>query len=160
MGAEALSKRDNWQMGARVVGDAGEKDFVTRIAKELPSYYIVEHKPAKLVIYGGGKGIELDTKITNGLTGKNLYVEKKSGNNGGNAHERAYKFLSPSLKKMVRERYNTVMQPFFMVFSGKTFQLQKYQDEISLLLENENHAIMEPGFANIKLVAQQIMEIV
>jgi hypothetical protein len=52
------------------------------------------------------------------------------------------------------------MQPFFMVFSGKTFQLQKYQDEISLLLENENHAIMEPGFANIKLVAQQIMEIV
>ena len=38
--------------------------------------------------------------------------------------------------------------------------VKKYQDEISLLLENENHAIIEPGFANIKQVAQQIMEIV
>ena len=47
-----------------------------------------------------------------------------------------------------------------MVFSGETFQGQKYKDEISLLLEEENHAIMEPDFANIESVAKQIMEIV
>jgi len=160
MGATHLSDRANWQMGARLVGDAGENDFATLLAKELPAHYIVEHKPTKLVIYSEGKGIKLDTLVTNGSTNKNLYVEKKTGNNGGNAHERVYKFLSPSLKKVVREKYNTVMEPFFMVFSGKTFQGQKYQDEISLLLENENHAIMDPGFTNIKQIARQIMEIV
>ena len=160
MGATALSQRDNWQQGARLVGDAGENDFATLLAKELPAHYIVEQKPKKLVVYSGGKGIKLDTLVTNGLTNKNLYVEKKTGNTGGNAHERVYKFLSPSLKRVVREKYNTVMQPFFMVFSGATFQGQKYQDEISLLLESENHAIMEPNFANIKQVALQITEIV
>ena len=87
-------------------------------------------------------------------------MEKKTGNNGGNAHERAYKFLSPALKRVVREKYNTVEEPFFMVFSGKTFQGQKYKDELSLLLEGENHAIMDPGFRNIGAVAKQIMEIV
>jgi hypothetical protein len=160
MGATALSKRDNWQLGARVVGDAGENDFVSRLAKELPEHYIVQHKPEKLVVYSDGRGIVLDTLITNTQTDKNLYVEKKTGNNGGNAHERVYKFLAPSLKRVVRDKYNTVEQPFFMVFSGKTFERQKYKDEISLLLEGENHAIMDSDYSNIKSVAQQIMEIV
>ena len=38
--------------------------------------------------------------------------------------------------------------------------VQKYKDELSLLLEGENHAIMDPGFRNIGAVAKQIMEIV
>ena len=160
MGAIALSKRNNWQMGARIVGDVGENDFASRLAKELPEHYIVQHKPKKLVVYSEGRGVVLDTLVTNSMTNKNLYVEKKTGNNGGNAHERVYKFLSPALKRVVREKYNTVEEPFFMVFSGKTFEGQKYKDEISLLLEGENHAIMEPDFGNIKRVAQQIMEIV
>tara|TARA_Y100000593_G_scaffold72456_1_gene133079 strand:- start:31 stop:513 length:483 start_codon:yes stop_codon:yes gene_type:complete len=160
MGATALSQRDNWQMGARIVGDAGEEDFATQIAPELALHYKVIHRPPKLQVYSEGRGIVLDCLIVNTLTGKCVYVEKKTGNNGGNAHERAYKFLSPALKRAVREKYNTVEEPFFLVFSGKTFQGQKYKDEISLLLEGENHAIMDPDFANIKQVAQQIMEIV
>lgn len=160
MGATALSQRDNWQMGARIVGDAGEADFATLIATALPSHYTIIHKPPKLQVYSEGRGIVLDTLIINTRTEGRLYVEKKTGNNGGNAHERAYKFLSPALKRVVREKYNTVEEPFFMVFSGKTFQGQKYKDELSLLLEGENHAIMDPGFRNIGAVAKQIMEIV
>jgi hypothetical protein len=53
-----------------------------------------------------------------------------------------------------------VEEPFFLVFSGGTFQGQKYQDEIKLLLEDSNYAIMEPEFANIVEVASRIMEIV
>ena len=160
MGATALSNRANWQMGARIVGDAGENDFAFLLAKELPEHYIVQHKPKKLVVYGDGKGIKLDTLVTNSITNKNLFIENKTGNNGGNAHERVYKFLAPGLKRVVREKYNTVDQPFFMVFSGKNFQGKKYKDEISLLLEEENHAIMDPDNGNIRNVAQQIMEIV
>ena len=160
MGATALSKRQNWQKYARLIGDTGENTFAAKLARELPPHYEVRHKPKKLVIYSEGRGIKLDTLVTNTNTNKNLFVEKKTGNNGGNAHERVYKFLSPSLKRLVKEKYNTTEQPFFMVFSGETFQGQKYKDEISLLLEEENHAIMEPDFANIESVAKQIMEIV
>ena len=160
MGAKHLSNRANWQMGARIIGDAGENDFATLLAKHLPSHYRVRPRPKKLVVYSEGKGIFLDTLVTNSITNKNLYIEKKTGNNNGNAHERAYKFLSVPLKILVREKYNTVTEPFFMVFSGKTFQGQKYKDELSLLLEGQNHAIMEPDFTNISQVAKQIMEIV
>jgi len=160
MGAKHLSGRTNWQRGARIVGDAGEKDFTTLLAKQLPSYYVVTHQPDKLVVYNDNRGIKLDTLVFNTLTKKSLYIEKKTGNNGGNAHERVYKFISGSLKRLVREKYKTVEQPFFMVFSGMTFQRQKYKDEFSLLLEGENYAIMEPDFRNIAKVAEQIMEIV
>ena len=117
-------------------------------------------KPAKLLVYNDVNGIMLDTKITNTQTGKSLFVEKKTGNNGGNAHERAYKFLSRPLKERVRELENTSDDPFFIVFSGKTFQNKKYQDEIALNLADANYAIMESGFANIASVAEQIVEIV
>jgi len=160
MGAVSLSQRNNWQMGARITGDAGENDFASRISEHLPTHYLVEHKPSKLPIYSGGRGIVLDTKITNTETGKSLFVEKKTGNNGGNAHERVYKYLSVPLKKLVCEQYNTAQDPFFMVFSGVTFQGQKYIDEISLLLEGSQYAIAEPDFANIKGIARQIMDIV
>lgn len=160
MGANHLANRSNWQYGARVVGDAGENTFATKIAEQLPAHYTVEVKPAKLLVYNDVNGIMLDTKITNTQSGKSLFVEKKTGNNGGNAHERAYKFLSDPLKERVRELCNTPDNPFFIVFSGKTFQNKKYQDEIALNLADANYAIMESGFANIATVAEQIVEIV
>ena len=160
MAAVHLSNRTNWQMGARIVGDAAEQTFASKIAPFLSSNYLVEPKPAKLKIYSDNKGIVLDTKITNTKTGLSLYVENKQGNNGGNAHERVYKFLSTPLKELVREQYNTVEQPFFLVFSGRTFQGQKYKDEINLLLKDENYVIMDMDYDNIQKVATQIMEIV
>jgi len=160
MAAVHLSNRTNWQMGARIVGDAAEQTFASKVAPFLSSNYLVEPKPAKLKIYSDNKGIVLDTKITNTKTGLSLYVENKQGNNGGNAHERVYKFLSTPLKELVREQYNTVEQPFFLVFSGRTFQGQKYKDEINLLLKNEKYVIMDMDYDNIQEVATQIMEIV
>tara|TARA_B100000131_G_scaffold299944_1_gene320896 strand:- start:178 stop:660 length:483 start_codon:yes stop_codon:yes gene_type:complete len=160
MGAEALSNRTNWQMGARISGDAGERTFAAQVAPYLGAQYVVQHRPPKLKIYSEEKGIKLDTRITNTVTGLSLYIENKEGNNGGNAHERVYKFLSPALKRVVRETFNTVENPFFLVFSGRTFQGQKYKDEINLLCEGENYAIMTSDYENIQEVANQIMEIV
>jgi len=160
MSSTHLSNRKNWQEHASVVGTKGEVDFATALAVELPTHYTVELKPPKLKVYPDDKGIILDCRVFNQKTGKCVYIEKKTGNNGGNAHERVYKFLSPGLKNIVRSRYNTASNPFYLVFSGKTFQGKKYQNEFYLLLEKENYAIMDPNFANIKKVAKDIMEIV
>ena len=112
-----------------------------------------------LKVYNDTNGIVLDLCVRNLESGKGLLVEKKTGNNGGNAHERVYKFLSPALQRKVSSDYDMVEKPFVFVFSGKTFQKQKYQDEISLLLEDETYFIMEPGYTNISSVAEKIKEI-
>ena len=156
-----LSKREKWQDEAGKTGLMGEITFAAALRHVLPEHYEVIEKPKKLSLYSGGKGIVLDAKINNMLTGKCLYIEKKTGNNGGNAHERVYKYLSEPLKRRVRrDDPHLVEEPFFLVFSGDTFQGQKYQDEIKLLLEDSNYAIMEPEFANITEVVNRIMEIV
>ena len=155
-----LSDRNKWQAEADKTGRLGEVTFAAALREQLPDHYEVVENPPKLQVYSEGRGIVLDTKIINSKTGKCLYVEKKTGNNGGNAHERVYKYLSEPLKRRVRRDFNTVDEPFFLVFSGNTFQGQKYQDEIKLLLEDSNYAIMEPEFANIKDVVKRIMEIV
>lgn len=156
-----LSSRDNWQDQAAKTGKGGEDSFASVLRDALPPSYEVIVKPPKLKLYSGGRGIVLDLKVINKITGGAVYVEKKTGNNGGNAHERVYKYLSESLKRRVRRDDPTLAtEPFFLVFSGTTFQAQKYKDEINLLLAGENYAIMEPGFANIKEVARQITEIV
>jgi hypothetical protein len=160
MGSQSLSKRSNWQKSARLIGNAGESTFASLLAKNLPEHYEVVYKPKKLVIYSNKKGILLDSMVCNKKTGKVLYVENKTGNNGGNAHERAYKFLSEPLKRLMVERFGTVREPVFFVFSGKTFQGQKYQDELGLLLKDSNYAIMQLENENIKQVVNQIMEIV
>ena len=156
-----LSNRDStWVSEARKTGDSGEKTFAEHLRSLLSEQYSVIEKPPKLVVYPGGKGVVLDALIVNKNTGKSLYVENKAGDKGGNAHERVYKFLSPGLKDSVRETYNTVEQPFFLVFSGDTFQRDKYQNEFKLLLRDENYAIIEPEFANMKQIVEQIKEIV
>lgn len=155
-----LSTRDKWQDKAGQVGKSGEATFAAALRNTLPQHYKVVEKPPKLQIYSDGRGIVLDAKVTNTQTGRSLYIEKKTGNNGGNAHERVYKYLSESLKRRVRrDDPHLVEEPFFLVFSGTTFQGQKYQDEIKLLLEDSNYAIMNHGFTNINEVVKQIMEI-
>ena len=160
MSANHLSNRENWQMGARIVGDGGENQFVEALAGHLQAHYNVELKPPKLKVYEGDKGVVLDAKVTNTQTGRSIFVEKKTGNNGGNAHERVYKFLAPALKRKVSEMHNTPDNPFFLVFSGETFQKPKYQNEFNLLLEDAEYAIMKPNFSNIGEVANRIMEII
>jgi hypothetical protein len=160
MSGQHLANRDNWQAAARVVGDGGEIDLVNKLAPHLPAHYEIQLKPPKLRVYEEGKGIILDARVRNTITGKSLYIEKKTGNNGGNAHERVYKFLSEGLKRIVRDKYNTVDEPFYLIFSGKTFQEDKYQNEFKVLLEDQQYAVLESDFKNIAQVAARIMEIV
>jgi len=160
VGSKHLSNRDNWQLGANVVGSRGEVRFVKALAKHLPTHYTVQLKPPKLKVYLGGRGIVLDARVTNTRTGESIYIEKKTGNNGGNAHERVYKYLSPALKKKVSREHATPENPFFLVFSGETFQGDKYKNELELLLEGAEYTIMQPGYSNIREVADRIMEII
>ena len=91
MAAEHLSKRGNWQRGACLVGKAGENIWASAHAPYMPEYY-EWRKPKKVVIYSAGRGVVLDQLLTNTLTGVSVYFEIKSGNNGGNAHERVYRY--------------------------------------------------------------------
>ena len=123
MGAKHLSKRGNWQRGARIIGDKGENDIVSALASELPDHYEIHLKPPKLKVYPAGRGIALDALITNKESGKKLFLEKKTGNNGGNAHERVYKFLSPSLQKkvsgvLVRPTHQVLIYYLYLLRSG------------------------------------------
>tara|TARA_R110000803_G_scaffold54817_2_gene111632 strand:- start:169 stop:651 length:483 start_codon:yes stop_codon:yes gene_type:complete len=159
MASKHLSDRENWQLDTRVRSDYDENTFSQAIERHLPSNYAVDPKPKKLVVYSEGKGVKLDCKITNSTTGKSIFIENKTGNNGGNAHERAYKFLSKPLQKKIIKEHNTVSSPFFWVFSGETFQGQKYIDEFDLLLGEEHYAIMDLDYGNIEEVAKQIRSI-
>jgi hypothetical protein len=161
MSANHLSNRKNWQMGARITGDTGENEFVKHLAENLPDHYTVQLKPPKLKIYPNGKGIILDAKVTNEKTNQSIFVEKKTGNNGGNAHERVYKMVTEGVVKKVRKIHpNTPRYPVFPVFSGDTFQRPSYQEKLEVDLDGVPYAIIEPDFANIKVVAEQIMDII
>jgi len=171
MGAKALSNRTNWQMGASVTGKRGENGFASKIAPCLPSHYVVENKPPKIPIYSGGKGVALDTYIVNTKTNKSVLVEVKSGSNGGNAHERAYKYLSEGMRKTLRSKDPTlVSEAVFYAFSGRTFfgngsfrsssgtnvDPQKYQDEFAVTIPSHLYSISDSSFTNIKEVAEKI----
>ena len=178
MSGKHLSKRANWQAGARVTGDKGEKTFLKKLRKALPKHYEIRSQPILEVIKN--KRIRLDGAVTNTKTGKSIFIECKTGTQGGNAHERVYKFASPKLKRAVRKKYNTADEPFFLVFAGRTFfgksfyierknkktgkktrtlvDPSKYQAEMKVLLERKNYAIMKPRYENIAEVAKRIME--
>ena len=182
-----LSERANWQRKANVTGTKGEVEFAQAIAAHLPGKYEVVLKPPKIPIYKDKKGIAPDIQIKNRETGQCIFIEKKTGHNGGNAtHERAATYLSSGYKNKVKELHNTPENPFFIVFSGDTFtgrhgKLESYivetvnkkgevrrttvnpkqnQEKVSVIFDGAPHAIMEHNFKNIKKVAMQIMEIV
>jgi hypothetical protein len=157
--SKILSGRDpGWVKEARIVGDNGEITFADRLIEALPSHYMVV-KPKKLVVYGNGGGIKPDLLVINTSNNKRLYVEKKTGNNKGNAHERAYKYLSKPLQETVSERYNAIDNPFLLIFSGKTFQPESYQSELETNLRDQPYFIMKPGFTNIAEVSYKIQEL-
>ena len=188
MGATALSKRDNWQLGARVVGDKGETDTLKALALFMREHYEITLKSTKIPIYADGKGIVLDIRITNTLTGYTLFVEVKTGNNGGNAtEERASKFLSEVIRRRVRGEYKTPHNPFFLIFGGDIFtgrhgkqqpyviertnnktgkitktkiQPKAYREKVNVTFEGTNYAFLEKGASNAEQISKQIMEII
>jgi hypothetical protein len=183
MTGEHLSNRANsWQKLANKVGSKGENVFAEMMKGHLPDHYRVVPKPGKIVLYSNKKGVELDCKIENTLTGKELFVEVKSGNNGGNAHERGYKFASPMMQERVHKLCpNTPPNPFFWVFAGKTFASpesyiheygskgkiktkkvdpQKYRDEFETIIPKDRYAIVDLDLSNVSEIARKVMDII
>jgi len=124
MSAEALSTRENWQAEANKSGLKGEKLVGVELHKHLPSHFDIELKPPKIVVYSGGKGIQLDLKVTNRKNNKCVFIEVKTGSNGGNAtEERAAKFLSTGIEKKIKALVpGVVSQPVLSVFQGPIFE--------------------------------------
>lgn len=174
MGSTALSNRENWQHGAAITGKKGEDGFAEKIAACLPSHYTVANKPAKINLYSGGKGVKLDTYIINNMTKKSILVEVKSGEQGGNAHERAYKYLSEGMRNaLIGMIPSLVSEAVFFVFSGRTFfgeqvfrsnsgtkvNPRKYQDEFAITFPSRLYEITDASFSNIEDVAKKIMNL-
>ena len=174
MAAEHLSKRGNWQRGACLVGKAGENIWASAHAPYMPEYY-EWRKPKKVVIYSAGRGVVLDQLLTNTLTGVSVYFEIKSGNNGGNAHERVYRYnhlLCEAIKK-ANPSLNLLDDPVMFgfvgrTFSGDTFKNNKnkpvnpahYQEELSLSLRGRNWFILNEDHSWAEKNANKIMEII
>lgn len=157
-----LSNRENWQDLANKRGVKCESDFSKNIRKLLPSHFTVIHQPNKNIIYSNNKGVKLDTLVINNNTNKGVYFEIKSGDNGGNAHERACKFLSPIadlIKESVEKTTNISLldQPIWFGFTGKTFNNEKsyrlgkantlvdpvkYREEISIAFKNHKYFLL------------------
>lgn len=137
MTKKSLSDRDPvWVKKARETGETGEISLQQCLEKFLPEMEIISKPKTLKKIYGGKFGIIPDLCIKNKSNGKMIFLEKKTGEKGGNAHERAYKYLSPALIQKVQEDFNVTHPPFLFVFSGKTFKDEKYTKEISFMLSH------------------------
>lgn len=156
MVGEHLSKRENWQELASMVGLSGELS-VGDILTSLPDHIDVHARQApKIPIYSDGKGVVMDGVIFNDNDKTFTFVETKNGSAGtGNAHERAAKFLSNGLRNKMREAASTKkylktlsewshwdvtdyrpsddLVIFF--FNGITFENKKNIEELNILFE-------------------------
>lgn len=157
-----LSARNtDWVKKARVVGDTGENVLCDALRSTFPSHIVVSLKPRELSHIYGHHGVIPDLMIHNTQTDKRLFVEQKAGDKGGNAHERAYKYLSPTLARMVRDKFSTPEHPFLFVFSGETFKKKKYIEEITTLLSHipNNYLLWDGSTASIQSFAAKVEEL-
>ena len=183
MSSKALANRDNWQAQARETGDFGEEYVFNVLSSKLPEKYKVELKPKKIPIYKDGKGIELDLKVSNTETNQCIFIEVKTGKQGGNAtEERASKFLSRGIKRKVKSLYETPKNPFLMLFAGRIFEgdetficewvekktgktKQKridpelYREKVETLFEGENYGFITGDSLSHDTVVNKVLEI-
>jgi hypothetical protein len=171
-----LSNRGNWQKLANNRGKKTESAFSKKLKELLPSHFTVINKPNKNIIYSNNKGVELDTLVINNNTNKGVYFEIKSGENGGNAHERACKFLTPIanvIKETVETTTNITLldQPIWFGFTGKTFNNEvpysngkinvdpvKYRDEISIAFKNHKYFLLGNNTEKCDEVVKSLIE--
>jgi hypothetical protein len=183
MGSKALANRGNWQEQARKTGDYGEGYVFNMLNSKLPEKYKVELSPKKIPIYKDGKGIKLDLKVTNTEINQCIFVEVKTGKQGGNAtEERASKFLSSGIKRKVKSLYETPENPFLMLFTGRIFEgdesficewVEKktgktktkwidpelYREKVETLFEGENYGFITEEAQTHDAVINKVLEI-
>ena len=118
MSREHLKARAKWQNSSAARAEGPEKALHITMSMHLDRYpggdieYV--HKPKDLRgIYGkrkskkgrwGEHGIVPEGMIVNRANGRCVFVEMKRQGSGGNAHERACKYMMPGVVASMRER--------------------------------------------------------
>ncbi len=138
--SKSLSERSKWQ------GEAGaRRRSAPETFKVIMSMYLEDEgfefnfQPRKLSgIYGtrtSGRphGIIPEFEIINLSSGKGVFGEIKRQKADGNAHERACKYMMPSILRAIREASNqsTKITPFWWIFSEGIARDKDYRQEIS-----------------------------
>ena len=140
MAREHLEQRENWQEEANKRGRKAEKVFDEIIQRHLRDSGLEPiPKPRSLAtIYGkreSGRshGVRPDYAIRNQADGRTVFVEIKRQRDEGNAHERACKYLAPSMLTAMREvgRQPATIVPMWWIFTEGLAQNPDYRQEIS-----------------------------
>ena len=134
MNREHLASRAKWQGQAGAAGEGAEMTFQAVFSNYLQDPYEITDKPRDLKsIYGENHGIEPDFSISSKQTGRKIFVELKRQRKGGNAHERACKYLTPGIVDAGHRIGNIRNEdfPFWIIFSGELVQDRKRRQEIT-----------------------------
>ena len=140
MAREHLEQRDNWQEEAGERGRKAEHVFDEVIQRHLRGGILeATFKPMDLAgVYGTRQsgqphGVRPDYAIRNRQNGRIVFVEIKRQRDAGNAHERACKYLAPSLLTAMREvgRQPASVVPMWWIFAEGLAQNPNYRQEIS-----------------------------
>ena len=152
MAAKHLSERENWQTETGKKASRNEARTHSLLTERLdPTGYSVKKKP-KITI--GETVIQPELLIENLRNGKKIIIDDKLGLNGGNAHERCYRYVAN--RKVEKAGYFPLI-----VFSGRTFTAkepfetvskttgkvsiinpEKYRNEFKDFLEPEQYFIL------------------
>lgn len=135
-----LARRPKWQGEAGVRGRSAQETFKVIMTMHLENQgYELNFQPKKLSrIYGlrtTGRphGIRPEFEIIDSSTGKAVFGEIKRQKAGGNAHERACKYMMPSMMSVIRESSNQSnnIVPFWWIFAEGIAEDDNYRQEIS-----------------------------
>jgi hypothetical protein len=87
-------------------------------------------------------GMIPDGLIWNKLTGKGHFLEEKKQNAMGNAHERAYRYDTEKIRKLLQEKLDVSGQPVSWIFTGSMTESQKYILEIAAHLPDDHYVLL------------------
>ena len=163
MGAKSLSKRKNWQNQTSKSAKKAENTSISLLRESRENKYNFHVQP---MLSFGDWNFKPEVLIVNPKNDKMVVLDNKNGNNGGNAHERSYRYFSPMFLK-------SPYQPF-LLFTGKTFASEepyyvenksgkrtrinpeKYRNEFKELIPEENYSILNLDSSNLEEVVAKL----
>lgn len=162
MGKEELSNRDNWQKESKENSLNDELDFFELLEKTIKenNYEISIYRPSlsNKCLYENSEdyGFVVDTILENKKKNIKIFIEKKYGDKGGNAHERGYKYFTEKFQSYLKGITNND-EPIIIVYSGETFQQKKYLDEISSILYSNQYYIDKGNIEENKTYIKELI---
>lgn len=165
MSSKHLSERDNWQTKTGNDANKNEQQTHALLRERLDTVKYSIKKKSKILI--GKTTICPELLIENTKNGKKVVIDDKLGKNGGNAHERCYRYFANN--RVEKAGYTPII-----VFSGPTFAAkdkfkvyhkkgttsvnpEKYRQEFEDFLEPEQYFISDGS--NIEILVKRIEEI-